>query len=191
MGVLGLPTTKDLQKKLDFISGTINTIEGIARSVQRTIKANSIALTDLLLTIRRIEKKLEVDKSSFYFSKIKIENIIIEGRIEKITMNEFQFVDATFEARKKNGQLAKIENPRAETDRPGIVTAEIINENTARFTAVEGSVSEATAVLCKVIADADLDVGEVREIEVVGSVTVTPGEAETLTLTLGEPQDKP
>lgn len=179
-----------LLKKLDIISGVINTIEGIARRV----KSDVVFICEQIIYVRDIVEKIhnnqqQIDKSSFHFSKIKIGNVIAEGRITKFTMNEFQFVEATFAAVKKNNQPAKVENPRAETDHPEMVTAEIINESTARFTAIEGSVSEPTAILCKVIADADLGEG-VREIEVVGTLPLTPGEAESLNLTFGEAQDK-
>src|SRR5690348_13147604 len=166
---LGFPTNKDLLKKLDFISGTINTIEGIVRKIRHDQTLDSVTIVKIW---NKLNEQQQQDKSSFHFSKIKIENIIIEGRITKFIMNEFQFVDATFEAVKKNGKPAKVENPKASTDNEQVLTAEIIDDHTARFTAVEGFGDSPVAVLCKVTADADLGEG-VREIEVVGSVTVT------------------
>lgn len=159
-----------LLQKLDVMSGALYRIQYYVRETYNRVKALS-------------------NKSDVFFSEIKIGNIIVKGRIEKITMNEFQFVEATFTAKKHNGQPAQIQDPVAETDNPEVCTAEIAGPNTAKFSAVEGSVTEPTAVLCKVRGDADLGEG-VNEIEAVGSITITPGQAETIELAFGEPQNK-
>jgi hypothetical protein len=187
---VNLITNNFLLKKLDIISGVINNIEGIVKKIREIIRLHSLALEDILEVAKRIESKIESDKSSFHFSKIKIENIIIEGRINKITMNEFQQISATYEALKKNGQPTSVQNPRAVSDNEAVLTAELDEANKrTTFKAVQNSVTEPTAVAVRVIADADLGEG-VREISIEGSVLVTPGEAETLALKFEEPVDQ-
>lgn len=174
-----------IKQKLDIMAGVINTIEGIVKSINTRTKT----IIDLLFRIELIVNEIKrPDKSAFYFSKFKIENITIEGRLEKITMNEFQQVVGTFEALKKNGQPAKVQNPRVEVDHPEMATAEITGENEVTVKAIEGSIQEPTALLVTVFADADLGEG-VREISVVGTIPLTPGEAESLAINFGEPTD--
>lgn len=185
----------DLRKKLDVISGTIYTIEGIVKIVSSRVKKLSELVEQTHTKVNSIFDLLtkeaeEPDHSSFFFSKIQIDNIVIEGRIEKITMNEFQQVSATYKAEKKDGSPARVQNPRIETDRPDVLTGELDEANSkVTFKAISGVVQEDTAVAVKVVADADLGEG-VKEIEVVGSVLVTPGQAEKLTLEFDDPVDQ-
>lgn len=184
-----------IKQKLDIMSGDIKNTEGIAKNILTRIRVIQDLAIKVHVKVDAIFELLESnveepDQSDFFFSQFKIDNIIIKGRLESISMNEFQLVRAKFVAKKKNGQPAQIQNPRAETDNPSVLVGEITGENEATFAAVEGSVTEPVAVLCKVIADADLGEG-VREIEIIGSQTVTPGEAHSLEMTFGEPEDKP
>lgn len=175
-----------IRRKLDFMSGTIYTIEGLARNILIRIKDNSTKLDNIL---DKIDKNIEPDLSDAFFAKVQIDNIIIEGRISKITMNEFQQVSATYAAEKKDGSPAKVENARAEVDRTDVATVEIDTE-AQRVTVkpIKGAITEDTPVAVRVVADADIGEGE-REIEIVGAVLITVGEAEKLTLTFEEPTD--
>lgn len=178
------PTNKDIIKKLDFMSGVINNIEGLVKRIRQAQITNTV-------TIDKTWKKLDelTDKSSFHFSQFKIENIIIKGRLESISMNEFQKVVGTFEALKKNGQPAKVQNPRVEVDHPEMATATLTGENEVTVEAIEGAIPEPTALLVTVFADADLGDG-VKELSVVGTIPLTPGEAVSLAINFGEPTDK-
>lgn len=183
-----------IKKKLDIMSGDIKNTEGIAKNIltrSRTITDLVVKVFDKVNEILELLKKNveEPDESGFFFSQFKIENITIKGRLESITMNEFQQVEGTFEALKKNGQPAKVQNPRVEVDHPEMATAEITGENTVVVKAIEGAIPEPTALLVTVTADADLGEG-VREISVVGTVPLTPGEAESLAINFGEPTDR-
>jgi hypothetical protein len=181
---------KEIRQKLDFISGDINRIFGKAGVILDLIREIGKDVKEILKLLKQTPPIPTPDLSAFYFSKFKLGNIIIEGRLEKLTMNEFQQVTGTFTALKKNGQPAKVQNASVVSDNPAACTAEISGENTVLCKSVEGGVQEATAVLITVTADADLGDG-VREIQAVGSLTITPGEAETLALEFGEPEDKP
>jgi len=191
--VLGFPTNRDLLKKLDFMSGVLNNVEGIAKKINSKIDIISLSLVGLKVIqekLNEILKKLEIDKSSFHFSKVKIENIIIEGRITKFTMTEFQSVDATLEGTKKNGKPADWDgNPTVELDNTLVATAEVIDHKTIRFSAIEDSVTVPTLVNVTVKVDADLGEG-VEEQTATGSFIVEPGRLTGLKLTFGQPQDK-
>lgn len=191
--MLGFPTNRDLLKKLDFMSGVLNNVEGIAKKINSKIDIISLSLVGLKVIqekLNEILKKLEIDKSSFHFSKVKIENIIIEGRITKFTMTEFQSVDATLEGTKKNGKPADWDgNPTVELDNTLVATAEVIDHKTIRFSAIEDSVTVPTLVNVTVKVDADLGEG-VEEQTATGSFIVEPGRLTGLKLTFGQPQDK-
>ena len=143
--------------------------------------------TEVLEEIKKIQPP---DQSGLYFSKVKIDNVIVEGRIKKIAMNEFQQVEATYAAQKKDGRPAKVQNPRLETDQPDLVIGELDEANNkVIIRAKKGVIETDTPVAVKVIADADLGEG-VKEIDVVGALLITPGEAEKLTLNFSEPVDR-
>lgn len=183
-----------IRKKIDIMSGTIYSIEGIVKNVLTRIRTIFDLVTKIQDKVNEILELLkknieEPDESGFFFTKFKIENVIIEGKLEKITMNEFQQVEGTFQALKRNGQPAQVQNPRVEVDHPEMATAEITGENTVVVKAIEGAIPEPTALLVTVTADADLGEG-VREISVVGTIPLTPGEAESLAITFGEPTDR-
>ncbi len=170
----------DMMKKLNFMSGTIYNIEGIAKRILNKVEK----ILELLENLDH-----EDDLSGFHITKITIDQITIEGVIDRMTINEFQKVSATVEATKKNGQPAKVENLRVETDRPDVLGGEVSGDNQLLFRAVEGGVTEPTAVLVTVTADADLDVDEVRELVISDSITVVPGEAEAISLKFGEAEE--
>jgi hypothetical protein len=180
-----LQKLRDIIRKLDFMSGSIYYIEATTKKIWEKVKYIAEKVDKILEILTSLEE--EDDLSSFEFTKVQIDQIIIEGVIEKMTINEFQRVSATVDATKKNGQPAQVENLTVETDRSDILTAEV-NGNEVVFKAVEGSVSEPTAVLCTAKADADLGEG-VREISVSDSITVVPGEAEALGFKFSEPED--
>lgn len=183
------------------MSGVLNNTEGIAKGISHRVilvearveqtftRVNKI-LTIVDETFNLLKKSAEEDHSDFFFSKVQVDDLIIEGRITKIAMNEFQQVSATYSAEKKDGRPAKVQNPRLETDRPEIVIGEL-DEAKSRVTlrAKKGVIEEDTPVAVKVIADADLGDG-VKEIEIVGSLLITPGQAEKLTLNFEEPVDR-
>jgi hypothetical protein len=184
---------RDIRKKLDFMSGTIYTIEGIARNIYTRVKEVPDKLDEILTLLK--SGPTEPNLKSFYFSKVQVNELdgvlvtIIEGRVERIQMNEFQQVSASYAAEKKDGSPAKVENPRLETDHPELMTG-TIDEAAQRITLkpVKGAVQEDTAIAVKLIADADLGEG-VEDIEVVGSVLLTPGNAVKLSLNFEEPVD--
>lgn len=183
-----------IKKKLDIMSGDIKNTEGIAKKNLTISRETFEKISEVSIKVVEIFNILkseveEPDESGLFFTKFKIENITIEGKVEKITMNEFQRVVGTFEAKKKNGQPAQVQNPRVELDHPEMATAEITGTNEVTVSAIEGAIPEPTALLVTVTADADLGEG-VREISVVGTIALTPGEAETLEVTFGEPEDK-
>lgn len=183
-----------IKKKLDIMSGVLNTVEGIAKKISQKLFLTDVTVTATRKKVEEIyellKKSVEEDHRDFYFSKFQIDDAVFEGRITKITMNEFQQVSGSYAAEKQDGSPAKVQNPRLETDRPDVLTGELDAENQrVTFKAVRGSVQEDTAVAVKVIADADLGEG-VEEIEVVGSVLVSPGRAKKLTLQLDEPVDQ-
>lgn len=179
---------------LNRISNTLRNVEGIVTSIYYKI-GNLFDIIDQIATqvntlFDLLVNPKETDQSDFYFSKFEIEGATLEGRITKITMNEFQQVSGSYAAEKKDGSPAKVQNPRLETDRPDVLTGELDSANQrVTFKAVRGSVTEDTPVAVKVIADADLG-EDVQEIEIVGSVLVSPGRATKLTLKLDEPVDQ-
>lgn len=170
-----------IKQKLDIMSGVINNTEGIVKKINDRIKV-------IQHVLGRIELLVQPDHSAFYFSQFKIDNHIIKGRLESISMNEFQQVVGTFQAVKKNGQPAKVQNPTVVVDHPEMATAEITGENEVTVKAIEGAIPEPTALLVTITADADLGEG-VKEISVVGTIPLTPGEAVGLEVTFGEPTD--
>ena len=175
-------------KKLDFISSVTNTIEGIVKGIYKEIDLIYKKLNTVLADTNKLVESL--NKSSFHFSKVKIENIIIEGRITKFAMNEFQFADAILEGTKKNGKPADWDgNPIVELDNTSVATAEVIDHKTIRFTAIEDSVTIPTLVNATVKVDADLGEG-VEEQTATGAFIVEPGRLTGLKLTFGEAQDK-
>jgi hypothetical protein len=150
-----------IKKKLDIMSGDIKNAEGIVKNILTRVRTISDLIAKVYDKVNEILDLLkknveEPDESGFFFTKFKIENIIIEGRLEKITMNEFQQVVGTFTAVKKNGQPAKVQNPTVEVDHPEMATAEITGENEVTVKAIEGAIPEPTALLVTVKADADL-----------------------------------
>lgn len=177
---------KEILQKLNLMSGAIYNTEGIVKRIRITQKDDSVVI---LKIYELLKSPAPVNKSSFYFSKIQIDNIIIEGRIEKITMNEFQQVSATYEALKRDGTPAKVENPRLETDHPELIVG-TIDEAAQRITLkpIKGAVKEDTAIAVKLIADAIVGEGE-EDLEIVGSLMLTPGRAEKLTFNFEEPVD--
>lgn len=180
-----LKRIKELRQKLDIMSGVDNNTEGITKRIL-LIDKEILEKTNQIFGI--LNSGIE-DQSDFFFSQVQIDNIIIEGRVEKITMNEFQQVSATYSAQKKDGSPAKVENPRLETDHPELVEA-TLDAEASRITIrpKKGVLQEDTAIAVKLLADADLGEGE-RDIEIVGSLMLTVGEAEKLELKFDDPVD--
>lgn len=179
---------------LNRIYNTLSNVEGYVKSIRYKVWnlfeiTNQIA-TQVNIVFDLLVNPKETDQSDFYFSKFEIEGATFEGRITKITMNEFQQVSGTYAAQKRDGRPAKVQNPRLETDQPDLVLGEI-DEANSRITlrAKKGVIDEDTPVAVKVIADADLGDG-VKEIEIVGALLITPGEAEKMTLQFEEPVDR-
>jgi hypothetical protein len=109
----------------------------------------------------------------------------LKGVKSMIITNE-QFVDAIFEAKTLSGNPARLDGaPVVSSSDPAVASVELVNENTIRITAVGLG-----QCIISVKADADLDEGEVREIEGILDITVVEAEASAMTLTAGEPEQK-
>jgi len=189
--VLGFPTLRDVIKKLDIISGTIYTIEGIVRKIFNRVDDISLSLTGLKTIqekLNEILKKLEPDRSSLRISKNKIENLIIKGDIKSMNLDNLQQVTLTLEATDRKGNPAKVESVNWESTDTSIATAEPNTENQLEctFKAVKGAVGT-----CIARATADAKFGEeTNNLVAEEALNVTDPEAQVLSLKVAEPVDQ-
>lgn len=175
---LGFPTNKDLLKKLDFISGTINTVEGITKKTwyRQTVHDRILGnIFDEIKKLRQIE-----DKSSFHFSKIRIENIIVKGDIKDVNIDNLQQVTYTLEAKDRKGNPAKVESVNWELTNPVVATLEV-NPNNQLEATVKGISGTTGQTLVR--ATADVRFGEeVNNLVAEDALNVTDPEASVLSL---------
>lgn len=173
---LGFPTNKDLLKKLDFISGTINTIEGYVKKIRHDQTLDSV-------TIVKIWNKLneqQVNKPSFHFSKIRIENITVKGDIKDVNIDNLQQVTYTLEAKDRKGNPAKVESVTWELTNPVVAALEVNPDNQLEAT-VKGISGTTGQTLVRATADARFG-EEVNNLVAEDALNVTDPEASVLSL---------
>jgi hypothetical protein len=109
----------------------------------------------------------------------------VEGLMARIT-NEQQ-VSATVAPKTAAGRPATIDGAVAwSSSDPAVATVESTGPLTGLVKAVAPGVAQIFAVF-----DADLDVGEVREITLTGAIEVVAAEAQTAEILFGEPELTP
>lgn len=177
------PTKRDLLKKLDIMSGVINTIDGRVKIIFQ--RSSSIS-TKLDIIFDEIQE--QHDKSSFHFSKVRIENITIKGDIKKVNIDFLQQVTYTLEATDRKGNPAKVESVTWELTDPSIATLEVNPDNQLEATAK--GISGVTGVTL-VRATADVRFGEETLHKVAeDALNVTDPEAEIISLKASEATDQ-
>lgn len=175
---LGFPTNRDLLKKLDFISSTVYLVEGIIKRIRDEIITLRIRVNEILIKVDVLISS--IDKSSFHFSEIRIENIIVKGDIKDVNIDNLQKVTYTLEAKDRKGNLAKVESVNWELTNPVVATLETNPDNQLEAT-VKGISGTTGQTIVRATADARFG-EEVNNLVAEDALNITDPEASILSL---------
>lgn len=127
---------------------------------------------------------------SGYFSELHFHdtNLILKGRFTRmnIQMEVNQQVGASVVFLDRRGQPARVDSVAWSSSDPTVASVEADPEDISKAVVTTLAIGDA---IISARADADLDVDEVREIELVGTVLVREAEAVTGELSFGEVSD--